>query len=246
MPNEEYLDASVRWKIRSGQVSFAEPTHSEVAQAILDSGLAIGVGQRLGSGKEADVYLCRDGGRLVAVKVYRLYRTAHRGGPRAVKLEPMGRRALEEFDMLSYAWQGGARVPRAGRRIENMFSMQYLGGPDGPAAMLQHAELTRPEAFLEETVAGIEALAESGVVHSDLSPFNILVHDDLPWFIDLAAGIRIDRLGAPPWVRLHEALAALERGASALARYFRRHELTLDVADLMARVRAKIDLFRLE
>ncbi len=243
MPNEEYLDKSVHWKVRTGQIGFAEPTHSEVADAILECGLATEVGQRLGSGKEADVYLCRDDHRLIVVKAYRLYRTAHRGG-RPIKLETMGQRALIEHDLLSYAWQGGARVPQPGRRVENMFSMQYLGTVAGAAPMLQHARLGDPEAFLQETVAAVEALAEAGIVHSDLSPFNILVHDGQPWVIDLAAGVRIDRLGTPAWVRLNQALTAAAAGARALSRYFQRYGLTLDVEDLMARVRAKIDLFR--
>jgi len=243
MPNDGYLDESVHWKVRSGQIGFAEPTHRETADAILETGLATEVGQRLGSGKEADVYLCRDGRRLIVVKVYRQYRTTHRGG-RPIKLESMGQRASREFELLCYAWQGGARVPEPGRRVENMFSMQYLGTPAAAAPMLQHVRLDDPEEFLRATLAGVEGLAEAGVVHSDLSPFNILVHEKQPWFIDLAAGIRVDRLGAPAWVRLNEALGALETGARALGRYFHRYDLTLEIADLLDRVRTKIDLFR--
>ncbi|HYA58403.1 MAG TPA: RIO1 family regulatory kinase/ATPase [Thermoplasmata archaeon] len=242
MPNEGYLDKSVHWKVRSGRVAFAEPTHDEVAEAILDAGLATEVGQRLGSGKEADVYLCRDGRRRTVVKVYRQYRTAHRGG-RPIKLESMGQRAVREFELLCYAWQGGARVPEPGRRVENMFSMQYLGTAQAVAPMLQHARLEGPRDFLEATMAGVEGLAEAGVVHSDLSPFNILVHEEKPWFIDLAAGIRVDRLGSPPWERLFEALRALEKGFASLDRYFRRYALELDAREMLSRVRTQLDRF---
>ncbi len=242
MPNDGYLDSSVHWKVRTGQIGFAEPTYGEVADAIRDAGLATEVGQRLGSGKEADVYLCRDAGRPLVVKVYRQYRTAHRGG-RPIKLESMGQRALEEFDLLDYAWQGGARVPKPGDRIENMFSMQYLGDERGVAPLLQHARLEDPESFLQDTMAGIEGLGEAGVVHSDLSPFNILVYQDRPWFIDLAAGVRVDRLGSPPWERLHAALRALEHGVASLQRYFRRYGLELDPPELLARVRTQLDRY---
>ena len=242
MPNEGYLDKSVHWKVRTGQLDFAEPTHDDVADAILDAGLATQVGRRLGSGKEADVYLCRDGRRLLAVKVYRLYRSAHRGGG-PVKLESMGQRAVREFELLSYAWQGGARVPRPGSRVENMFSMQYIGFPEEAAPMLQHTVLEEPERFLAATTSGIGGLAEAGLVHSDLSPFNILVHEGRPWFIDLAAGIRVDRLGWPPWQRLGEALRALSHGLSALQRYFRRYDLEFDPTDVMNRVRVQIDKY---
>jgi RIO kinase 1 len=242
MPNNGYLDKSVHWKVRSGRVSFEEPTHDEVADAILDVGLATEVGQRLGSGKEADVYLCRDDRRLIVVKVYRQYRTAHRGGG-PIKLESMGQRALVEFDLLDYAYQGGARVPAPGRRVENMFSMQYLGDSESVAPMLQHTVLEEPGSFLRNTLEGIERLAEAGVVHSDLSPFNILAYRSQAWFIDLAAGIRVDRLGWPPWVRLSEALRALEKGLGSLQRYFRRYGLEFDPRDLMGRVQVQIDKF---
>ena len=242
MPNDGYLDASVHWKVRTGQIAFAEPTHGEVADAILDTGLATEVGQRLGSGKEADVYLCREGPRWLVVKCYRQYRTSHRGGG-SIKLESMGQRAVREFELLCYAWQGGARVPKPGRRVENMFSMQYLGDSDAVAPMLQHADLENPEGFLHETQLGIEGLAEAGVVHSDLSPFNILVHQGSPWFIDLASGVRVDRLGWPPWQRMNEAFQALEKGISSLNRYFRRYGLAIDPSALMSRVRAQVDRF---
>ncbi|MCI4328666.1 MAG: hypothetical protein L3J86_03690 [Thermoplasmata archaeon] len=242
MPNEGYLDSSVHWKVRTGQIAFAEPTHDEVADAILDAGLAIEVGQRLGSGKEADVYLARDPRRLVAVKVYRQYRTAHRGGG-AIKLESMGQRAVREFELLSYAYQGGARVPKPGARVENMFSMQYLGSAESAAPMLQKATLEDPERFLAATLAGIEGLAEAGIIHSDLSPFNILVSDGSPWFIDLAAGIRVDRLGWPPWVRLSEGMESLRHGLAMLERHFRRYELAFDAEEILSRVRSQIDRF---
>jgi RIO kinase 1 len=243
MPNDGYLDKSVHWKIRSGKIGFAEPTHSEVADAIVECGLATDVGQRLGSGKEADVYLCRDDRGPTAVKVYRQYRTAHRGGG-PIKLESMGQRAVREFELLGYAFQGGARVPRPGRRIENMFSMQFLGRGNASAPMLRHAELEDPEAFLEATLDGIVGLAEAGLVHSDLSPFNILVHEDKPWFIDLASGIRVDRLGWPPGARLSEALESLRHGIRTLERHFERYGATIDAPALLGRVQEQIDLYR--
>jgi len=242
MPNEAYLDASVHWKVRTGQIGFAEPTHRETADSILDCGLATAVGQRLGSGKEADVYLCRDGRQLIAVKVYRQYRSAHKGGG-SIKLESMGQRASREFELLGYAWQDGARVPRPGRRIENMFSMQYLGTQETAAPMLQHTRLEDPEAFLPLTIAGIERLAEAGIVHSDLSPFNILVYEDQPWIIDLAAGLRVDRLGTPPWQRLGQAMQSLTKGLESFRRYFGRYGVAFDPSEVLQRVRAQIDRY---
>lgn len=243
MPNEEYLDASVHWKVRAGLIGFDEPTHREVAEAILDCGLATDVGQRIGSGKEADVYLCRDGRRLIAVKVYRQYRTSNRS-PRAIKLESTGQLASREFELLAYAWQGEAAVPEPGRRVENMFSMQYLGTAREPAPRLQQVTLEEPARFLDATAQALEGLAAAGIVHSDLSPFNILVHDGRPYVIDLAAGLRVDRLGAPPWLRLEQATVALRHGLETLRRYFGRYGLEVDTTNWLRRCRAQFDRFQ--
>jgi RIO kinase 1 len=242
MPNTPYLDKSVRWRIETGNVGFHEPGYREVADAILDAGLATEVRQRIGSGKEADVYLCLDGGRRLAVKSYRFYRTNHRGG-RPVKLESMGRVAESEYEMLVYAWRNRVRVPEPGRRVENMLSMGFLGTLEGPAPRMQDVVPSDPDQLARETFEEVERLAEAGIVHSDLSPFNILIDRDHPWIIDLAAGVRVDRLGMPPWMRLQEATSALERGMGALARYFRKHGAEVDTESFVRSVLQKIDRF---
>lgn len=243
MPNDAYVDESVHWKVRTGRASFHELRADELEAAILDAGLATEVLLPIGSGKEANVYVCRDGAELVAVKAYRLYGTSHRGG-RPVKQASMGRLAAEELELLTHAYRGDARVPRPIRRVENMFSMQYLGGPEGPAPRLIDTELEDdPEAFRDELLRTIGQLADAGVVHSDLSPYNILVHKGLPWVIDLGQCHRVDRLGTSPWIRLTEARDALERGLKTFDRYFRAYRLRVDVAAEAQAIVKKLDRF---
>ncbi len=73
MPNAPYLDASVRWKLKSGAIAFREPRTAEVVAELLDNGLVTEVLGTIGAGKEADVFLARDGSRFVVAKSYRLY-----------------------------------------------------------------------------------------------------------------------------------------------------------------------------
>ena len=242
MPNDPYLDASVHWRIRSGTASFQEQRYTEAAESIRECGLATEVLQRIGSGKEADVYACADDRMLLAVKVYRLYRTSHRGG-RPVKQESMGHRAAHELEMLTSAWRGGARVPEPGRRVENMFSMEYLGSPDGPAPRLNTVTPEEPDRMMAAVLEQVRKLADAGVVHTDLSPFNLLVRGGVPWVIDLGQAVRVDRLGASPWVRLAEAGEALSRGLRTFDRYFRRYGLRVPVDDTVAEILASLDQF---
>ncbi|MGI0130222.1 MAG: RIO1 family regulatory kinase/ATPase [Thermoplasmata archaeon] len=242
MPNDGYLDSSVHWKVRSGSASFRELRYSEAAELILDGGLATDVRHRIGSGKEADVYACEDGPMLVAVKVYRFYRTSHRGG-RPVKQESMGHRAAHELEMLTSAWRGGARVPEPGRRVENMFSMEYLGSSEGPAPRMSSGTSGSPERLRDAVLDQVRRLAAAGVVHTDLSPFNILLHRGKPWVIDLGQAVRVDRLGASPWIRLTEAGVALSRGLRTFDRYFRRYGLRVAVEEETEAILATLDRF---
>src|SRR5512136_2309608 len=160
MPNQPYLDASVQWRIKAGTLDLHESGYRSTTEAILSSGLATEVVGLISAGKEADVYLARYNGAPLAIKVYRLYRTSHRGGG-PIKADSMGWRAAHEFEMTHQAWRGGARVPAPARRVENMFSMRYLGSEDGPAPRLHDVKPHEPRLLLEKVLPGVEALARA-------------------------------------------------------------------------------------
>ena len=242
MPNHPYLDASVAWRLKSGTMEFREASYGTTVEAILSAGMATEVERLLSSGKEADVYLARYNGAPLAVKVYRLYRTSHRGG-RPVKLDSTGRLAAHEFDMLLQAWKEGAPVPTPAKRVENMLSMRYMGTEDGPAPRLQDVDLDDPHALAAKTLAGVKDLALAGVVHADLSAFNVLVHESRPWIIDLSEALRVDRLGRSPWQRLTEARSALEGGMRALGAYFSRYGVRLESGPFVEEVVRSLDRF---
>ena len=160
-----------------------------------------------------------------------------------MKADAMGWRAADEFEAIHRAWKGGVRVPTPARRVEAMFSMRYLGDDDGPAPRLVDVRLEDPEPVLQEILDGIEAMARAGVVHTDLSAFNILFHDRHPFFIDFSESMRVDRTGTAPWVRLTEATAMLGRGVDALGKYFRKYGLTIDAPTLIDRIVGSLDRF---
>jgi serine/threonine-protein kinase RIO1 len=244
MPNAPYLDSSVRWKLKSGQIPFREPQYAEIARQLVDLGLVTEVVRPIGAGKEADVLLARDGHRLVVAKVYRLYRTANRTSG-AVKADGMGHLASREFELLGYAWAHRAPVPEPFAREENAFTMEYLGTEEGPAPQLRKVRLEDPEGFSRALLRGIEQLGASGVVHTDLSPFNILVHRGEPWIIDLGKAMRVDRFGAgeAPWVRLEEARRSLLHAMEAIERYFRRYGVRLETRAVVAGILQEMDRF---
>jgi len=242
MPNHPTLDARVQWRIDHGTIDLREPGYRRTAEAILDAGLATEVRRLISAGKEADVYLCAYNGAPLAVKAYRLYRTSHRGG-RPIKVDTMSWHAAHEFEMMRQAWKGGAPVPTPARRVENLLSMRYLGESDRPAPRLHDVRLEAATEFLQAVLTGVDGLAAAGIVHSDLSAFNILVYEDKPYFIDFADAIRVDRTGGVPWVRLTLAREALVHGFRALGNYFRRYGLAIDAEGRANRIIASRDRF---
>ena len=242
MPNDPYLDASVAWRLKSGTLDFHEAGYRTTKEAILSSGLAMEVTGLISAGKEADVYLALYKDVPIAIKAYRLYRSSHRGGG-PVKQDSTGWLAAREFEMTRQAWKGGCRVPAPARRVENMLSMRYLGDEQGPAPRLNDIRPDDPQAMLDEVLRGVEGLAAAGVVHSDLSAFNILVLDGKPWFIDFSEAIRVDRTGSVPWVRLEEARVALDRGLGALQVYFSKFGVEVDSEPLISRILSSLDRF---
>lgn len=241
MPNSPYLDKSLQWKIRSGHLDFKEPGYRNTVEAILSSGLATEVVGLISGGKEADVYLARLGGGPLAIKAYRLYRTSHRGG-RPIKLDTMSWIAAFEFEMLHRAWKAGVRVPTPARRVENLLAMRYLGTDDGPAPRLKDVRLDDPAGFLHDLLRELERLTLAGVVHGDLSAYNVLVHEGRGWFIDFADGVRAHRLGRAPWRRLKRASDVLTRGVGALASYFSKYDLTIDVNSYVGGLIEKLEV----
>src|SRR5207247_1337304 len=122
-----------------------------------------------------------------------------------------------------------------GRREENRRSMRYIGD-EAPAPRRHDVRLESTESFLRTVLAGVDALAHAGIVHGDLSAFNILVDGERPWFIDFSEAVRVDRLGGSPWVRLTEASKLLTRGLQALQLYFRKYDLTIETEALVEQI----------
>lgn len=177
----------------------------------------------LKSGKEADVGLLdrslpNGPGCLLAVKTYRdsRHRMFHRDSGyqegRRVRRSREGRAmaartafgrdllsakwASAEFAVLSSLWAAGARVPYPVQILGSELMMEFIGGPDGVAAQRLCAHDGDTEEFTtlwHDLVDTLETLAEEGLTHGDLSPYNVLVHDggcvviDLPQAVDVVA-----------------------------------------------------------
>ncbi|MBC8495364.1 serine protein kinase RIO [archaeon] len=75
------------------------------------------------------------------------------------------------------------RVPTPITFKNNILVMEMIGGP---AYMLKDAHPKAPEEFLKKIIENVKKLKAVGLVHGDLSHFNILNHNEEPVFIDFS------------------------------------------------------------
>jgi RIO kinase 1 len=182
-------------------------------------------------GKEAVVFTAKKvDGSIVAVKIYRL-ETANftkmfdylRVDPRLPKLgkksvgDPRRRTIFawteREYRNLLLARQAGLHVPMPIAYKDNILVMEFIGQDTDPSPLLKHATPENPEDFAQRCFENLKALTVSGMVHGDLSEYNILNHHEEPIFIDFSHGIL---LKAPNSKEL------LERDVVNLCNYFRK------------------------
>ena len=183
-------------------------------QVLVDEGLIDTVVRQLMSGKEAMVYVVRSGDETRCAKIYkeatnRSFRQAvdytenrkvknSRQARAMAKGTKFGRQATEaawqsaEVDALYRLAAAGVRVPTPYNFAEGVLLMELVTDADGDAApRLNDCVFTADEArghhatLLKEVVRMLCA----GVVHGDLSEFNVLLAADGPVIIDLPQAI---------------------------------------------------------
>jgi len=208
-------------------------------QPLLEEGVIDGVVRQLMSGKEAMVFVVRSGGETRCAKVYkeaqqRSFRQAvdytenrrtrsSREARAMAKRTRFGRAAQErawqsaEVDALHRLAAAGVRVPRPYNFHEGVLVMELVADAEGNAApRLNDVELSPEEArdFHARLIGEVVRMLCAGVIHGDLSEFNVLAGADGPVIIDLPQAV--DAAGN------NHAAAMLERDVANLRNFFGR------------------------
>lgn len=159
--------------------------------------------QPIAMGKEANVFLAeRSDKSLVAIKIYRLENCNFnkmysyiRSDPRFVGLENQKRKVIFTWVQREYRNLNVARkkikVPSPIIYKDNILMMEFIGHNKESAPMLKDAYPEDANKFFEMVIENLLGLLESGIVHGDLSDFNILNFDETPVFIDFSQGTSI-------------------------------------------------------
>jgi RIO kinase 1 len=205
--------------IRPGALSYLCPTIDPMKtpprlQSLVDEGLVDTVVRQLMSGKEAMAYVVRCGEHTRCAKVYK--EATHRSFRQAVdytenrkvknsrqaramaKGTKFGRQAQEaawqsaEVDALYRLAAAGVRVPTPYNFHDGVLLMELVTDADGDAApRINDVALTADEARAHHAMLLLQVVRMlcAGVVHGDLSEFNVLLGEEGPVIIDLPQAI---------------------------------------------------------
>lgn len=209
-------------------------------EPLIYDGLVDEVVCSLRSGKEATVYIVSCNGKHCCAKVYKdvdkrsfrqqaQYKEGRkvRNSRRARAMEKSSRYGKKEQES---AWQNaevealyrldaaGVRVPKPHGFFDGVLLMELIADEDGNAApRLNDIEFSAEEAriYHQFLIQQIVLMLCAGVVHGDLSEFNVLVDENGPVIIDLPQAV--DAAGN------NNARSMLERDVSNMANYFGRY-----------------------
>jgi len=206
-------------------------------EPLIRDGLVDEVIRQLMSGKEAKVYVVRCGDQIRCAKVYkeadqRSFRQSVdytegrkvKNSRRARAMEKgtkYGRKAQEEawqsaeVDALHRLAAAGVRVPRPYNFLDGVLLMELVTDDSGEAAPRLNDLVLTPELAREYhriMITQVVRMLCAGIIHGDLSEYNVLVGSEGPVIIDLPQAV--DAAGN------NNACAMLERDVANLATYF--------------------------
>jgi RIO kinase 1 len=183
------------------------------------------------AGKEARIYWGKNPeGEELAIKIY--YTTTAefkkgmmqyiQGDPRFKRIKGTTRGLVytwtsKEFKNLQLAERAGINSPHPIAFERNILVMTFIGEDGIPAPLLREIKLEDPEEFYEKLLNEMRLLyTEAGLVHGDLSEYNVMVWEGSPVIFDVSQAMLINH-------PLGDSL--LKRDIDNINSYFRRIEV---------------------
>ena len=193
-------------------------------------------------GKEANIFSAeKEDGKFVIVKIYRLDNCNFnrmydylKTDPRFTKIKK-GKRSVallwvkREFKNLMKARKAGVNVPTPIAVLDNIIVMELIGIDRETAFQLKDHYPKDPKDFLKKIIKNLKVMyKKAGLVHGDLSQFNILNLNENPVFIDMSQATTIEN------VRAEELL---KRDIEIICRFFKKLNVRCDADRIIKEVK---------
>lgn len=194
-------------------------------------------------GKESNIFsaIKKEGTRVI-VKVYRLETCDFnrmydyiKNDSRFINLKKGKRKIIfswvqREYRNILKAREANVSVPTPFTFSNNVLVLEFIGKDGMIAPKLKDAVPKNPKEFFDKIIMNMKKLHKAGLVHADLSAFNILNHNERPVFIDFSQGTTLE---SP------RALEYLERDIRNVCNFFKKIGLNADEAKVKEQVISK-------
>jgi RIO kinase 2 len=203
---------------------------------LADRNVVASIGDRIGVGKESVVYeALGKGSNPMAIKFHREGRTSFKhvrrvrehlkDGSRCAWIHAARRAARYEFSVMTSLYPQ-VSIPRPVALSRHAIAMELIHGNQ-----LNLITLSNPQECLDIMLDEVSAAYSLGVIHADLSEYNVIVRGDEIKIIDWPQAVKIDHPNASE---------LLERDLTNILRFFaRKYKIDLSIKDAMSRVEMK-------
>lgn len=220
---------------------FDDATLAAIYKLVQD-GYIEAFGGPVSTGKEAHVYEASGADADVAVKIYRVNASDFRhmrdyleGDPRFESIGSQKKDVVlawvnKEFANLQRAQKAGVRVPMPIAVERNVLVMELVGTPEDRARRLAEVSVNNPTTAFEVVREYMRRLYLAGLVHGDLSEYNIVVDEGELVVIDLGQAVTVLHPNGDEF---------LERDCRNIANFFNRQGASVSADELYAFVTAE-------
>jgi len=195
------------------------------------------------AGKEARIYWGKDPNKKeLAIKIYLTTSAEFKkgmlpyieGDPRFAHVRRDTRSlvyawAQKEFKNLRRAYEVGVKVPQPIAVEKNVLIMEFIGKNGVSAPLMREVSLRNPKRVYRQLLTYLKRLyRKGGLVHADLSEYNIMIRRGKPVIFDVSQAVLIEHPMADQF---------LQRDLENLYRYFKKLDVdVLSVEEMHKRV----------
>ncbi|BEP18268.1 serine/threonine-protein kinase RIO2 [Pyrofollis japonicus] len=214
-------------------------------RSLVERGLLSALGDKLGVGKESDVYSgLTPAGERVIVKFHRVGRTSFQrvvrvrhyaaSKPYSSWFELAKVAGQREFRVLEELYKVGALVPKPIGYSRHVVVTEYIEGVE----LYLYENPVNPESMLYKILETLrKAYLDVGVVHGDLSEYNVLVaivdEEELPYIIDWPQYVEREHPAAEQLLR---------RDVEYITRFFRKkYRVQVDAEKALRYIRGEAE-----
>lgn len=154
----------------------------------------------MAQGKESIVFRATTPTGFAAVKIYKFETTSFRHRMQYLDNDPRFRKpsglrqavqtwAKKEYANLKLLREEGVSVPEPIAQKDNVLVMEFLGEGGVPYAQLKDVWLEDPAKTLDDLLKGVKLMRKAGLVHADLSEYNIVMRGNQPVILDVGQSV---------------------------------------------------------